>query len=166
MVDRVMTADGENDPSVLVWFEDSPEGRVALAEASVLARRRSTRLTVVAVAAHERVIGCGRCLQGTVLWSIELQKIAREELLAARRALNGAADISYEVLVGDPAEMITQAAARVGADVVVLPALRTRRFGPPNRRNVSGRVAAGGPWHVIVASEQLALDDPLPVGTG
>jgi nucleotide-binding universal stress UspA family protein len=158
-----MTADCEQPASVLVWFEDSPEGRCALTEASVLARRRSVRLTVVAVAAHERVIGCGRCLQGTVLWNIELKKIAHEELLAARCALDGAAGISYQVLVGDPAEMITQAAARVGADVVVLPALRTRRFGPPSRRNVSGRVAAGGRWHVIVASEQLALSDPLPV---
>ena len=93
-----------------------------------------------------------------------MKKIAREELFEARSALDGAADVSYEILVGDPVEMITQAAARVGADVIVLPALRTRRFGPPNRRNVSGRVAAGGPWHVIVASEQLALSDPLPVG--
>jgi nucleotide-binding universal stress UspA family protein len=160
-----MTADGEQAPSVLVWFEDSPAGRRALTEASVLARRRSVCLTVVAVAAHERVIGCGRCLQGTVLWNIELKKIAREELLEARRALDDAADVSYEVLVGDPAEMITEAAEHVGADVIVLPALRTRRFGPPNRRNVSGRVAAGGPWHVVVASEQLALSDPLPVAT-
>jgi nucleotide-binding universal stress UspA family protein len=159
-----MAADDHRAPGVLVWFEDSPEGRCALTEASVLARRRSVSLTVVAVAVHERVIGCGRCLQGTVLWNIELQKIAREELLEARSALDDAADVSYEVLVGDPAEMITQAAERVGADVIVLPALRVRRFGPPNRRNVSGRVAAGGRWHVIVASEQLALSDPLPVG--
>ena len=159
-----MAADGHSASGVLVWFEDSPEGRCALSEAGVLARRRSVPLTVVAVATRERVIGCGRCLQGTVLWNIELEKIAREELLAARCALDGAAGVSYELLVGDPAEMITQAAARVGADVVVLPALRTRRFGPPNRRNVSGRVAAGGPWHVIVASQQLALSDPLPVG--
>ncbi|HWE59115.1 MAG TPA: universal stress protein [Solirubrobacteraceae bacterium] len=160
-----MTADGEQAPSVLVWFEDSPEGRCALTEASVLARRRSVCLTVVAVAALERVIGCGRCLQGTVLWNIELQKIAREELLEARSALDDPADASYEVLVGDPAEMITQAAERLGADVIVLPALKTRRFGPPNRRNVSGRVAARGPWHVIVASRQLALSDPLPACT-
>jgi nucleotide-binding universal stress UspA family protein len=160
-----MRADGEHDPGVLVWFEDTPQGRVALAEASVLARRRSAPLTVVAVAAHERVIGCGRCLQGTVLWNIELEKIAHEELLEARRALEGAAGVSYEVLIGDPAATITQAAARSGADTVVLPVLRTRRFGPPNRRNVSGRVAAAGPWHVIVASEQLAISDPLPTAT-
>jgi len=160
-----MTADGENDAGVLVWFEDSPEGRVALAEARVLARRRSARLTVVAVAAHERVIGCGRCLQGTVLWNIELEKIAHEELLEARRTLEDEEGVSYEVLVGDPAQMITQAAVCAGADTVVLPVLRTRRFGPPARRNVSGRVAAAGQWHVIVASEQLALSDPLPTAT-
>jgi hypothetical protein len=160
-----MTADGEHDPSVLVWFEDTSEGRVALAEAGVLARRRCARLTVVAIAAHERVIGCGRCLQGTVLWNIEIEKIAHEELLAARRALGAATGVAYEVLVGDPAEMLTQAAARIGADTVVLPVLRNRRFGPPGRRNVSGRVAAAGPWHVIVASQQLALSDPLPMAT-
>lgn len=160
-----MTAEGEQVASVLVWFEDSPEGRCALAEASVLARRRAVGLTVLTVAAPERVIGCGRCLQGTVLWNIELEKIAHEELLAARGALDAALDVSYEVLVGDPAEMITRAAERLGADVIVLPALRTWRFGPPKRRNVSGRVAAAGPWHVVVASEQLALSDPLPAAT-
>jgi nucleotide-binding universal stress UspA family protein len=109
-----MAADDQRAPGVLVWFEDSPEGRRALSEADVLSRRRSVHLTVVAVATRERVIGCGRCLQGTVLWNIELKKIAREELLAARCALDGAADVSYELLVGDPAQMITQAAARVG----------------------------------------------------
>ena len=85
-----MAADDQRAPGVLVWFEDNPEGRRALSEADVLARRRSVHLTVVAVATRERVIGCGRCLQG--------------------------------------------------------------------------RVAAGGPWHMIVASQQLALSDPLPVG--
>ena len=142
-----MATDDPQAPGVLVWFEDSPEGRRALAQGSVIARRRSARLTVVTVATQERVIGCGRCLTGTVLWNIEMKKIAREELLEARRLLSGGAD--YELVVGTPADAIIETAARLGVGTVVLPRLRTRRFGRPDRRHVRDKVAAHGPWVVL-----------------
>jgi nucleotide-binding universal stress UspA family protein len=148
-----MAADDGHEPGVLVWFEDSPDGRSALAQAHGLTRLWDASLTVVAVAPHERVIGCGRCLQGTVVWNVEMKKIAHEELLEARAALAaaGAAGISYEVLVGDAADVIVEAAERLAADAVVLPSLRPGLLQPHGRRDVAAKVSAGGPWQVMVA---------------
>jgi hypothetical protein len=150
---------------VVVWFEDNAAGRAALTQAHELAREWLAELTVVTVAVHERVIGCGRCLQGTVLWNIEMKKIAHEELLTARRILEGAERIlegverilegaertSYELLVGDPAQVISEAAVRADAQIVVLPRQREGRLAPPNRRHVPEQVGARGAWRVIVA---------------
>jgi hypothetical protein len=139
----------EQANSVIVWFEDEPNGVVALLQAQKTARNEQAHLTVLAVAAHERVIGCGRCLQGTVLWNIEMRKIAHEELLTARRILDDAIDVSYELVVGEPADSISDLAERTGASTVVLPWQRNRRLDPPSRRNVRQRVDANGPWRVI-----------------
>jgi hypothetical protein len=87
----------EQSGDVIVWFEDTPPGRRALSEAQNLAKATDAHLTVVAVAAHERVIGCGRCLQGTVLWNLEMKKIAHEELLAAQKLLEPATDVTRSV---------------------------------------------------------------------
>jgi hypothetical protein len=140
--------------SVLVWFEDSAEGRAALARARELAQEWLARLTVVTVATHERVVGCGRCLQGTVLWNLEMKKIAHEELLAARRILDGDDDVSYQLLVGDPADVITDAGLRTGAQVIVLPWHRESRLSPPNLRHVADHVGAEGSWRVVVVGAE------------
>jgi nucleotide-binding universal stress UspA family protein len=137
--------------TILVWFEGTADGRAALAQAQRLATRRGAKLVVLTVAARERVVGCGRCLQGTVLWNIEMEKIAAEELTEARQILGGATPASYQSLVGSPAELISDAAARMGAHVVVIPRQRNRRLDPPNRRNIAQKLAAGGSWEVIGA---------------
>ena len=142
--------------SVLIWFEDSAEGRAALAQAQELAQDWLARLTVVTVATHERVIGCGRCLQGTVLWNLEMKKIAHEELVQAGRILDGADDVSYQLLVGDPAEVITDAGSRADAQVIVLPWHRESRLSPPNRRHVAEQVGARGSWRVMVVGAERA----------
>jgi len=67
-------AGSEESPSILVWFEDNQRGHAALRHAQELADAQRAHLTVPTVATTERVIGCGRCLQGTVLWNIEMQK--------------------------------------------------------------------------------------------
>lgn len=153
-----MAAVGEQIPTVLVWFEDNPAGRSALDAAYAIAQREGAHLAVITVATHERVIGCGRCLQGTVLWNLEMKKIARQELVAASRILDGATDVSYELLVGDPADVIAEAATRTGADTVVFPPDSRRRFAPPNRRNVSARVAqALGFTHSQTASPSPSI---------
>lgn len=147
---RARTAvDGEQTATVVVWFEDHREGRAALLHAHKIAQDERVHLTVLTVATHERVIGCGRCLSGTVLWNIEMKKIAHEELVAARRILSGTSQISYELGVGDPAEAIAEAAQRTGARTVVLPWHRNRLLDPPNRRDVGEKVDPRGPWQVI-----------------
>ena len=133
-------ADSEQVPGVLIWFEANAGGRAALAQARTIAERQRSPLTVITVATRERVVGCGRCLQGTVLWNIEMKKIAHEELLEARRILDGAAEVSYEVVVGDPAEAVAAAATRVGATIIMLPPDRGGPMVPANRRNVSRKV--------------------------
>lgn len=146
-----MAIEDEYVSSVVVWFEDNAEGRAALVQAHELAQEWLAELTVVSVAVHERVIGCGRCLQGTVLWNIEMKKIAHEELVTARRILDGAERTSYQLLVGDPAEVIVEAAVHADAQIVVLPRQREGRLTPPNRRHVPEQVGARGAWRVIVA---------------
>lgn len=145
-----MMLDDDPPGGVLVWFEDNAAGRAALARAHGLARLRDAHLAVVTVATHERVVGCGRCLTGTVLWNLEMQKIAHEELRAARLILDGADDVSYAVVVGDPVDAITAAAARTAAAAVVLPRLRRSRLAPPNRRHVCERLRGRGPWQVFI----------------
>lgn len=134
--------------NVVVWFEDDEEGRAALALAHDVAEQWQAQLTVVTVATHEPVRGCGRCLQGTVLWNLEMKKIAKEELRTAMRILDGAEDVEFRTAVGDPADVIAEAAERVEAQIVVLPWQRPRRLGPPCRRHVAERVGERGHWQV------------------
>jgi nucleotide-binding universal stress UspA family protein len=149
-VKPLMATDHEQSGDVIVWFEDTPPGRRALSEAQNLAKATDAHLTVVAVAARERVIGCGRCLQGTVLWNLEMKKIAHEELLAAQKLLEPATDVSFELMVGTPADSISAVATSRRASAVVLPWQRNRRLDPPQRREVGRKVAVNGPWKVIV----------------
>lgn len=150
-----MSGDSEPITSVVVWYEGGPQGRSALAEAHALAQLHGAHLTVVTVATQERVIGCGRCLQGTVIWNLEMKKIASEDLLEARRILDGADEVSFEVAVATPVDGLSDVAARAGAQAVVLPWQRSTMLTPPNRRNVAARVAGRGPWRVVVAENPL-----------
>lgn len=142
--------------SILVWFEDTKPGYSALIEAGALARDRHARLTVLTVATHERVIGCGRCLQGTVLWNQEMKKMAQEDLELALHLLDRERDADYRLVVGDPADAIIETAIDVSADTVVIPRLPNRVIDPPNRRRVGQRVARGGDWQVIEARQAIA----------
>jgi nucleotide-binding universal stress UspA family protein len=147
-----MAADDEQVTSVLVWFEDNREGRAALLHAYEIAGAEGEDLTVLTVATHERVVGCCRCMSGTVLWNLEMKKIAHEELTTARRMLDGADQVSYQLVVGDPAEAIAEVAQRTGPHTVVLPEHRKRLLDPPNRRDVGEKIARRGPWRVIAGS--------------
>jgi hypothetical protein len=149
-----LAVDGEAG-SVLVWFEDNREGRAALLRAYEIAEAEGAGLTVLAVAIHERVIGCSRCMSGTVLWNLEMKKIAHEELAVARRMLDGASEVSFEMAVGDPDEAIAEVAWRAGALTVVLPWHRNRLLEPPNRRDVCEKVVRRGPWQVIAGPQPV-----------
>lgn len=140
-------------PNIVVWFEGSRAGRLALLRAQQMAAAADTHLTVLTIAIHERVIGCGRCLQGTVLWNLEMEKMAREDLHQAQKLLGASAEAEFEVMVGDPVEQIAATAKSRHADTIVLPWQRNRRLDPPHRRNVAPRLEAHGTWQVIVAPE-------------
>jgi len=150
-----LAVDDDETGSVLVWFEDNREGRAALLHAYEITEARGADLTVLTVATHERVIGCGRCMSGTVLWNLEMKKIAHEELVVARRMLDGANRVSYEMVVGDPAEAIAEAAWRAGSLTVVLPWHRNRLLEPPNRRDVCEKLVRRGPWQVIAGPQPV-----------
>ena len=135
--------------TVLVWFEGGQAGRAALAHAHELTAGLGDRLAVLTIAVHERVIGCGRCLQGTVIWNLEMDKLADEELREARHILDGATGVTYERAIGNPAEVINAEAARLQARTVVIPRQRNRRLDPPNRRHIARKLADGGPWQVV-----------------
>jgi nucleotide-binding universal stress UspA family protein len=145
-------------PKVIVWFEDDAAGRAALRRAYEIADTQHARLTVLTVATRERVIGCGRCLQGTVLWNIEMKKIACEDLRAACLLLENAPNVEYEWVVGAPVDSITEIARSKQADTIVLPRQRTSLLTPPQRRHVSDRVGINGPWQVIVGPEPGRLE--------
>ncbi len=150
--DTPVTGSGE-PPEILVWFEDNSRGRAALRQAHELADAQHAHLTVLTIAAHERLVGCGRCLQGTALWNIEMAKIAREELVTARSILGEAADADFESVVGNPAEAIIQTAERAGAHTIVLPEQRVRRLDPPRRRKIAEQVASRRGWQVVAVPE-------------
>lgn len=150
-----MAVDGEEVGSVLVWFEDNREGRAALLHAYEIAEAEGEDLTVLTVATQERVAGCGVCMSGTVLWNHEMKKIAREELAVARRMLDGASQVSYEMVVGDPVEAIAEAAWRSGVLTIVLPWHRKRLIEHPSRRDVCQKVVRRGPWQVIAGPQPV-----------
>lgn len=148
-----MATHREAPTTIVVWFEDSAAGRLALEQAQRLADTKGAHLTVLTIAIHERVIGCGRCLQGTVLWNLEMQKMAHETLNQAKELLAASIHAECEVVVGDPVDQIVAAATNHQANTIVLPWQRNRRLDPPARRNLAQRLTAKGSWQVIVAPE-------------
>lgn len=159
---------GQQVQGVLVWFEADPAGQRALAQAQEIALRQSAHLTVMTVATPERLIGCGRCLQGTALWNLEMKKIAHEQLTEARRLIADPDDVSYEVVIGDPVQAIVEMTRRTEAHTIVLPLVRAGRFAPPNRRNVGKRLAealraseSGPEPEIIIAGSGAALPSAL-----
>ncbi|MGC9220803.1 MAG: hypothetical protein ACP5H2_05550 [Solirubrobacteraceae bacterium] len=136
---------------MLLWFEDDEHGRRALQRASELTASAG-ELTVVTVASHESLAGCGRCAVGTVMWNIELQEMADADLLTARAFLHGRENVTYKRLEGATKEipaLLIAAATQAQADLVILP----RRFGPrhlpgASRRCVRATIAAAGNWRV------------------
>jgi nucleotide-binding universal stress UspA family protein len=137
---------------VLVLCEESEPGRAALLLAQHEAQSSGGTLTVLAIATHERVIGCGRCVSGTVLWNIEMKKMAQEALLAAHALLDERCEASFELQVarvGEIDETVINAARRTDADLVVLPWRRQSRMPRIHHADHLSAIAAAGPWRVI-----------------
>jgi nucleotide-binding universal stress UspA family protein len=137
---------------VLVSYEASADGRAALSHAEEIARAAGARLTVLAVAPREPVVGCASCRQSAVLWNRELGLIASEELEEATSLLGSSAAVEYRVARGERAHAIADAASEGGADLIVLPWQRPRRVRRPFAQDVTERLRQRGGWQVVVAA--------------
>jgi len=155
---------------VLVAYEASASGRAALVHAAELARAHRIALTVLSVTPQERAdFGCARCRQSAAMWNVEMADLAHENLLDAAELLErvGLATIDYVVGRGDPATSIAAAAARAGADLVVVPWKRLRILGVYRRRTLAARLDTDtdltvrcGPAPSTTAQTTDAVDQP------
>ena len=127
-----------------------------------IAQSTSGELTVLTFAPRERVIGCGRCLAGTVLWNEDMLEIAQEELEEAQSLLCSCPDVEYELVVGRPVEAIVGGARAHHADVVVVPWRRRPRIPALRRRSVHERIRAAGDWNLVIGPRSPGvLTDPV-----
>jgi nucleotide-binding universal stress UspA family protein len=137
---------------VLVVYDSSPHGEAALLYAEAVAGGVEAPLTVLAVAPIERVdVGCLRCRQSAAIWNHELAEIAAEELDDAAAKVGASCSVQFEVARGHQAKAIADGALRSGADLIVLPWRRPRRFGGRLRPDLAGRLRREGAWQVLVA---------------
>lgn len=133
---------------VLAVCDLSRGGRAALRWAADTARRADARLTVVALVRRERSdVGCVRCRQGAALWNQHLDEITSERLAQAQALVGDGVRVGFEVAEEPAVSGVAQAAARVCADLIVLP-----RHGLDWRRGTSAaaRLRQLGDWSVTV----------------
>lgn len=133
---------------VLAVCDLSRGGRAALHWAADAARSSDAPLTLVALARRERSdVGCVRCRQGAALWNQHLDEITSERLAQAQALIGDGVRVGFEVAEEPAVSGVAQAAARVGADLIVLP-----RHGLDWRRGTSAaaRLRQLGDWSVTV----------------
>jgi nucleotide-binding universal stress UspA family protein len=133
---------------VLAVCDLSRGGRAALRWAADAARSRDMQLTVVEVVRRERSdVGCGHCRQGAALWNQHLDEITSERLARAQAVIGDGPRVSFEVAEEPAVSGLAQVAARVHADLIVLP-----RHGLGWRRGAStaARLRQLGEWSVTV----------------
>jgi nucleotide-binding universal stress UspA family protein len=116
-----------------------------------MARDIGARLFVVAVARRERVgIGCATCRATTAFWNQEMKALAEQDLAEAGDLVGPSSAVEYAVACGSsPREALAQAAARSGAELIVVPREPSGRL----RRLFSSRLArqlrSDGRWTVV-----------------
>lgn len=157
-----MPIDHRPPQSVVVWFEDTPAGQAAVLLAREIAEAASAKLTVLTFAPRERVIGCGRCISGTVLWNADMIEIAQEELEEAQGLLCSCSDVTYEMVVGRPVPAIVGGARAHAADVVVVPWRRPSRIAAFRRRSVIEKIREAGDWQLVIGPRRPGvIGDPV-----
>lgn len=112
---------------ILVAYDGTSEGDAALLEASKLATRDRTRLTIVTVVALERPIRrVTRLPMLTSVWNDVLLDRARADLKRADRLLDVPAERT--VLFGSQTKALAAGAEEFGCDAIMLPAPRSERL--------------------------------------
>ena len=104
-------------PGVLVMFDGSPRSKVAVTEATRLARESGARLSVLVLAAVEEPSKCCNCQ--TTFWNQDMRRLAREHAVEVRALL--ADDVPADVCVreGRGKQAVARAAAELGCATVV-----------------------------------------------
>ena len=149
---------------VLVVYEASVSGRVALAHAESVARETQASLTVLSVIPHEpENVGCTRCRHNAAMWNRELRAIADEELAEASTLLGTSAVAEYRVARGDWTKAIAQTASRAAADLIVLPWRRSGRARRLFSRGALERLRQAGRWQVVLVPPDGHRADPADV---
>jgi hypothetical protein len=124
------------DRHTLVLYRASKRANVVLRDLCLAARERGSRVTVLALARQERS-SSGCCDTRSVLWNRICRDLAREELTRAAQALEGQAEVDFDVLVapgrGLVAALTAEASTR-GADEIVLADPRASGLGRRERR--------------------------------
>lgn len=135
---------------VLVLYEPSAGGRAALAHARSLARDADAALTVTVIAAQESTtLGCATSRKNAVVWNRLMGEVAAEALAEAADFLHGTPDVDFEVLRGERTQALLSAAARVRADLIVLPRRPYGALGRIVSVDLAGRLRAHGMWTVL-----------------
>ncbi len=144
--------DGTHGPHVLMLFEPTANGRVALEYAVAQVDENLAELTVVSAMPYERVdVGCASCRHGAAIWNREMRYDADRTLAEARERLTGRENVTYAITKGQAARSIAQAAERLQADIVILPWRPPHRLRRIGFSSLAERLTALGAWQVTVA---------------
>jgi nucleotide-binding universal stress UspA family protein len=128
---------------ILVVYDGSPASRQALDDAAAIADEHDAEISVVALVNHQRAkVGCARCGLAATYWNEIINEMAESDLSAARRLL-GERDPEphFEIVSGAGPSGVRRAVARLGCDLVLVPARRPLRG--RLARQVRRRVTAG-----------------------
>lgn len=128
---------------ILVVYDGSGAARQALVDAAAIADEHDSEISVVALVPHQQHnVGCGRCGVRSVYWNGVIDEMAESDLAAARRILGERdPEAHFEIVSGAGASGVRRAVARLGCDLVLVPAR-----GPLHgrlARQVRRRVTAG-----------------------
>jgi nucleotide-binding universal stress UspA family protein len=105
--------------TLLVGYEPSRQGRVALQAAAERARTRGARLVVACVVPESHAHGC--CAISGDRWSAIVHEDAETALDHARALVGTACDADYVVLHGKPVEALADAARERDCELVFIP---------------------------------------------
>lgn len=138
------------EKGVLAVCDLSRGGRAALRWAADAALAREAPLTVVELVRRERSdVGCGHCRQGAALWNQHLNEIASERLAQAQALIGDGVRVGFEVAEEPAVSGVAEAAARVCADLIVLPG---HGLGWRRGASAAARLRQLGDWSVTVVA--------------
>jgi nucleotide-binding universal stress UspA family protein len=109
---------------ILVVCDGSPASQQALIDAAAIADEHEAEISVVALVPDRRAnIGCARRGLASTYWNGIMEEMAESDLAAARRILGDRdPEPHFEVVSGAGPSGVRRAVARLGCDLVLVPA--------------------------------------------